>query len=41
MDHLRWADGRDVIVRVVLPMLVLWGLIVGFGLAVVGPLAGP
>ena len=41
MGRLCWADGRDGIVRVVLPMLVLWGLIVGFGLAVVGPLADP
>ena len=41
MNRLRWADGRDVVVRVFLPMLVLCGLIVGVGLAVVGPLAGP
>src|SRR6478672_3048536 len=41
MDRLCWADVRDLIVRVILPMLVLWGLIVGIGLAVVGPLAGP
>ena len=41
MDRLCWADVRDLVVRVLLPMLVLWGLIVGIGLAVVGPLAGP
>jgi len=41
MDRLCWADVRDLIVRVILPVLVLWALIVGIGLAVVGPLAGP
>ena len=41
MGRVCWADGRDVIARVVLPMLVIWGLVVSFGLAVVGPLAGP
>ena len=41
MDRLCWADVRDLIVRVILPVLVLWALIVGIGIAVVGPLAGP
>lgn len=41
MDRVRSADGRDFLVRVFGPALVLCGLIVGFGLVVTGPLAGP
>ena len=41
MDRVRSADGRDFLVRVFGPALVLCSLIVGFGLAVTGPLAGP
>ncbi|GAA3692879.1 hypothetical protein GCM10022204_05590 [Microlunatus aurantiacus] len=41
MDRVRWADVRDLVVRVLGPVVVLCGLVVGLGLAVVGPLAGP
>jgi undecaprenyl-diphosphatase len=36
-----WADGRDLLTYVVGPALGLWGLILGMGLAMKGPLAGP
>ena len=41
MDRVRWADGGDLLLRVLVPALVLCCLVVAFGLAVVGPLAGP
>ena len=41
MDHVRWADGRDFLVRVIGPVLIVCGLVVAFGLAVTGPLAVP
>ncbi|HEU5486914.1 MAG TPA: phosphatase PAP2 family protein [Microlunatus sp.] len=40
-DHLRWADGRSLIVRVLGPAVVVWGLVTGLGYLIVGPLAGP
>jgi membrane-associated phospholipid phosphatase len=41
MDRAHWADGRDLLTYVVGPALGLWGLILGMGLAIRGPLAGP
>lgn len=41
MDRVRWGDGADFMVRVLGPVLLLCGVVVGFGLAVVGPLSGP
>ena len=41
MDRVRWGDGADFMVRVQGPVLLLCGVVVGFGLAVVGPLSGP
>lgn len=41
MERVRWADGRDLLVRVVGPAFVLWILIVCIGLVITGPLAGP
>jgi membrane-associated phospholipid phosphatase len=39
MDRLRWADGREFLVRVVGPALILCGLILGLGFVLAGPLA--
>jgi membrane-associated phospholipid phosphatase len=41
MDRVRWGDGADFLVRVLGPVLLLCGAVVGFGLAVVGPLSAP
>jgi membrane-associated phospholipid phosphatase len=41
MDRARLADGRDLLTYVVGPALALWGLILGMGFAIRGPLAGP
>ena len=41
MDRAHWADGRALLTRVVAPALVLWGVLVGMGLALSGPLSGP
>jgi undecaprenyl-diphosphatase len=40
MDRVHREDGRDLITRAVGPGVVLWGLIVGFGFALAGPLSG-
>lgn len=40
MDRVHREDGRDLITRAVGPGIVLWGLIVGFGFALTGPLVG-
>ncbi len=40
-DYVRWADGRGLIVRVLGPAVVVWGLVTGLGYLVVGPLARP
>jgi membrane-associated phospholipid phosphatase len=39
MDGVRWADARDLVVRVIVPGIALWGLVVALGLAFTGPLA--
>src|SRR6188472_2090883 len=41
MDRVRWGDGADFAVRVLGPGLLLCGVVVGLGFAVVGPLSGP
>lgn len=40
MDRVHREDGRDLITRAVGPGIVIWGLIVGFGYALTGPLIG-
>lgn len=41
MDRVRWADGRDLLIRAIGPAVALCALILGLGLAVAGPLSGP
>ena len=41
MDRAQWADGRDLLIRVVGPALVLRGVLVGIGVAITGPLSRP
>jgi undecaprenyl-diphosphatase len=41
VDRPSWADARDLLIYVVAPALILWGLVTGLGLLIVGPLAAP
>jgi undecaprenyl-diphosphatase len=41
MDRLDWLDGRALLTRVVGPALVLWGVLVGIGFLIAGPLSVP
>jgi membrane-associated phospholipid phosphatase len=40
MDRVHWADGWALFSRVVGPALVLWGVLVGLGFVITGPLSG-
>lgn len=41
MDRPDWSDGRTLLTGVVGPALVLWGVLVGIGFVIAGPLSGP
>ena len=41
MDRAHRSDGHALLTRVVGPALLLWGVLVGMGFAITGPLSGP
>ena len=40
MGRAYWADGRALLTRVVGPVFVLWGVLVGIGFAIAGSAVG-